>query len=280
MIADLTGAGYNQKTHYSEILRLVSNDGRIMKTYTFIISLLAATLAAGCVHSEKNLETGVQPSHTAFVPARIAVFPCSAWPSQLTFDNLPSANVDESQLQEICSRFDRFVIQGFDEQPYMRGLTPDAVKKLLSKQDQEDLLAQWPTLWEHKPTDCINCENVGSYYQASIANRPDWQNWLTQISRAVRNADALLMPKVLYVREEKDNQRGALVSTRRAQLALLLIDTNNGNLIWFGTRNAQASDHLLADAGNSAPPPPAWSVLYDRLFTNDLWRDFPGRQNY
>lgn len=253
-----------------------------MKTRIFMTLFFAATLLnmGGCVHSKNNLETGVQPSHTAFVPARIAVFPCGAWPSQLHFDNLPTANVDESQIQEICSRFDRFVIQGFDEQPYMRGLTPDAVKKLLTKGNQEELLQQRAALWERKESDCLTCVNIGSYYQQSIANRPEWQTWLTQMSRAARHADALLLPQVLYVREEKDNKRGALVSSRRAKLALLLIDTNNGGLIWYGQRDAQASDHLLADAGNSAPPPPAWSVLYDRLFTNDLWRDFPGRQNY
>ncbi len=242
--------------------------------------MLATTFATGCVHSEKNLPTGVQSSHVAFVPARIAVFPCGAWPTELTFDNLPRANVDQEQIQEICARYDKFVLQGFDEQPYMRGLTPDAVKALLRKQGQENLLTEWPALWNRKPSDCVTCQNVGSYYQDSIASRPEWQNWLAQISRSVRNADALLIPQILYVREEKNNQRGALVSTRRAKLALLLIDTNNGGLIWFSERDAQASDHLLADAGNSAPPPPAWSVLYGRLFTNDLWRDFPGRQNY
>lgn len=252
-----------------------------MKQKATIATLLLATLlATGCVHSEKNLASGVQSSHVAFVPARIAVFPCGAWPSELTFDNLPRANVDEVQIQEICTRYDKYVLQGFDEQPYMRGLTPDAVKTLLKKQGQENLLTQWSSLWARKPTDCLTCQNTGSYYQDSIATRPEWQNWLAQVSRSVRNADALLLPQVLYVREEKDNQRGALVSTRRAKLALLLIDTNNGALIWFGEREARASDHLLADAGNSAPPPPSWSVLYDRLFTNDLWRDFPGRQNY
>jgi hypothetical protein len=69
------------------------------------------------------------------------------------------------------------------------------------------------------------------------------------------------------------------VAERAAGVALLLIDTNSGALLWAGGREAVLPEKRLGGgnvAGTLALPP--WSGVEARLLTEELWRDFPGRQ--
>ncbi|MBF0441002.1 MAG: hypothetical protein HQK54_03790 [Oligoflexales bacterium] len=145
----------------------------------------------------------------------------------------------------------------------------------------ETLQKEISELWKHKPGDCTECENPPSFYSASISKRTDWQMWLNTLSKSTRNVDALLLPVLTYGYQEKYNDRGVEVFSKKASVSIFLIDTNNGVLIWAGGREAEAVTKRLERNGvKEELVPPSWEIIYERLFIKDLWKEFPGRQNF
>lgn len=253
---------------------------RCLFTLRMILVMVAALLASGCVtNPETSAHNGVQPEHAGYVPARIAILPCIAWPSGARYKVLPLTSAKDADLQALCSGLDAYVIAGFNGQPYMKGFSPKAVLKSLDDSSQEGLLEQLPALWLHTSGDCADCTTPPAYYRTTIARRPAWLQWLNTLSKGARNADAALLPFVTYAYGKSYDDRGLAVAERAAGVALLLVDTNNGELLWSGGREAAVQSKRL-EGGNVAGPltPPTWSAVAERLYTEELWREFPGRQ--
>ncbi len=240
--------------------------------------ILIALTGVACAAPRSTIQMGMQPEYTTHVPARTAVLPCQRWPEQSRYAGLPLSNAEAEEFALLCSRIDEFILNGFKDQPYMRGFSPKAVAKLLQQAGQEGLVAKLPSLWQHQADSCGTCTNAAAYYRASIAARTPWRSWLGEFSAAARNADALLLPFVTYAYSDTINDRGLLVARRVLSMTILLIDTNNGDLIWAGGRSTQATNQrLMAAASTAAPAPPTWESACDRLLTEDIWRQFPGR---
>lgn len=83
-------------------------------------------------------------------------------------------------------------------------------------------------------SDCQNCGSLPLLYNTSIKMRPSWQLWLNGFSDATKGADALLIPLLLSLNTRSDDDRGMLQSIRSGFIAMILIDTNDGSLIWSG----------------------------------------------
>ena len=245
-----------------------------------VLTLSCLLFCLACTHSDDEISWGIQENHASYVPARIAVLECTVWPNGARFEGLPLTNFKESDLSELCSTFNQFVIRGFEGQPYMRGLSPRAVKKALTTADQANYLKEMDGLWIHQSDDCDKCTLAPAFYSKSIANRQAWKMWLTRLSRMTRNADAILIPFITYGSDRSYDDRGIRIHATEAGVALLLIDTNNANLLWAGGRRAQATNKILENQGTAKPEPPAKEILYDRLFRSDIWKEFPGRQVY
>ena len=242
--------------------------------------LLLTLLTCGCVtNPETSAQYGVQPEHAGYVPARIAILPCQAWPDGARFKALPLTNVKPPVVQELCEQLDAYVVAGFNGQPYMKGFSPKAVQKALDENGQSQLLGELPALWIHTSGDCVDCATAPAFYKATIARRPAWLTWLNTLSKAARNADSALVPFVTYAEERTYDDRGLAVAERGAGVALLLVDTNTGELLWAGGREAAVQSKRL-EGGNvaGALAMPEWSAVGERLFTEELWREFPGRQ--
>ena len=251
----------------------------MVKLQSFVL-LMCATLTLACSHMDSE-PYGIQKEHIAFVPARIAVLPCQEWPHGARYFRQPVSNFDPTEVKEICDNFDTFVIQGFAGQPYMRGLSPKVVKKLLVKKQQETMLSELNQLWHQDSTDCKNCANSVSYYKKSIAERENWRQWLGKFSRSAYNSDAVLVPMVLYAQKGRTDDRGLAIAYRRVGLSLFLIDTNNGRLIWAGGRDVQVNNRKLDSSAHlEALELPNWQQVSSRLLVKDVWAEFPGRQNY
>ena len=161
----------------------------------------------------------------------------------------------------------------------MRGISQKAVERNLKKKLGDGFLKKIRDLWQHKASDCSGCSNPPAFYTESITNREKWREWLVQLSVTTKSADAILLPMITYAYDLKKNDRGVEINEKAAGLALMLIDTNNGYLLWSGGREAIASNHSFNEKTNS-PPVPDEELLYERLFTEDIWKDFPGRQVY
>ena len=241
--------------------------------------MFLAVLSLSCAHDEVALNYGIQLAHRSFVPARIAVLGCQTWPNGARYQNQPLSNADPAEVARLCDKVNQFVIGGFSGQSFMRGLTPKAVGKALDTAGKKSLLSKIDELWRHLPEDCAACEDPVTFYVKSIAGRADWQDYLVRLAAAVGQVDALLLPMVTYVVEFQTADRGITERTRQAGLVMLLFDTGSGQLIWSGGRQAQAVKRAVTTGRipQEAEYPP-WDLVHERLFQEDVWREFPGRQ--
>lgn len=253
----------------------------LVKTLITFAALLAS---GGCVSTATQTPYGVQEGHLSYVPARIATLACQPWPAGARFESLPLTNVGVAETKALCTEFDNFVLKSFNDQPYMKGYSPKFVAQQLTEAGAADLASKLPDAWAHRGSDCGTCETVPAFYHASIAGRLEWLTWLNSLSKNVRHADAVLLPFVTYAYERRLDDRGLVVAERGAGVTILLVDTNNGVLLWAGGREASVPHKELANTpagkGPQSPPMPGWDDVYARLFTEPLWRAFPGRQVY
>ncbi|RYZ83966.1 MAG: hypothetical protein EOP04_18935 [Proteobacteria bacterium] len=75
------------------------------------------------------------------------------------------------------------------------------------------------------------------------------------------------------------DDRGIYYATRSAAIVLLLIDTNNGELIWSGGKKGDIRVPLEGKPSDpKAVPLPTWEEVNKRILVPELWAEFPGRQ--
>lgn len=245
-----------------------------------IIALIAVS-ASRCMHAKKDLPYGLQDKHAGYVPARVAVLPCRVWPNGARYEALPLTNVDEKILNDFCEKFDAYVIEGFKDQPYMRGFSPKWVLRFLKDNKQADHLSKIPEIWQHHESNCSDCSTAAAFYVNSIKERKEWRSWLQTMSDSARYADAILAPFLLFAQEITYEEHGLQVSKRAVAATLLLIDTNYGYLLWSGGRLAESTNQqILSPSVKEDPKYPPWEEVKQRLFTPDLWIEYPGRQVY
>lgn len=250
------------------------------KSYWLLGALFFGLSLTACRHTNQA-SYGLQSDNLAYIPARIAVLPCRLWPQTAGYPGMSLSNVDRDRLLDICESFDSFIIEGFQGQPYMRGISAGVVKQLLEREGQLDILTEIDEHWRRQTGECAKCNRAIDYYKQVLSARQPWRIWLTGFSRTAYNSDAILFPLLTYVHEGRLDDRGITISFRKIGGLLLLIDTNTGELIWAGGREAEARRQLpRREAGPDEPPLPEWSEVYERLFTIELWQEFPGRQNF
>jgi hypothetical protein len=247
-----------------------------------ILSLAIATTS--CVKTlSQEIKFGINPSRAGYIPARIALAPCIQWPDRATkILGLPLINRPKNELDAICLELNKLMADGFDNQPFMKGLSQKLTAKLYTGTSQvlslSDAIAQE---WRALPSDCQNCSNLPSLYTTSIKGRASWQIWLNSFSNLTKSADAILIPVVLSLNTRDGDDRGVLQSIRSGAVAMLLIDTNDGSLIWSGAREAEvihkAFGNMTTREQMKVPP---LEDLQRRLFTDAIWLEFPGRQVY
>ena len=243
-----------------------------------------ALFFCACVTS-KNLDEkyGIDSKRIGYVPARIALLPCLFWPTAASkINDLPQNNRPADENTTLCEDFDKYVADGFDNQPFMKGLSPRLVEKLYTAAGiTPQILTAIATEWAAKNSDCKNCQSLPSMYKQSIKGRQPWQIWLSKLSSATKGADAVMIPLVLSSNTRIENDRGILLSIRSGAIGILLIDTNDGSLIWSGGRQAEVIYKAFANSESAkAMREPPLDDLKRRLFTDAIWIDFPGRQIY
>ena len=238
-------------------------------------------LAASCTHDLLPVELGMQPAHVGYVPAAIAILPCRAWPAGARFKNLPLTSAKDDELAAICATVDKALLDGFGGQPYMRGYSPKAVKKQLELAGKGLLLDELPALFAHGADSCLECPTAAAFYNRTVKERLPFRGWLAAVAQTAKSPDAALLPFVTYAYDKRYNDRGLHVAERAAGVLLLLVDTAHGELLWAGGREAAvANERLEATKVHVDLVPPPWDEATARLLTEDLWREFPGRQTY
>ena len=246
--------------------------------------MMLALLLMSCVRGqEPDARFGVNPTRTGFVPARIALVPCMTWPAGATrIKNLPMTNRPREEVATLCEDFDKYVADGFDNQPFMKGLSPRLVEKLYTAAGMTPAITDaLTTEWKGVSSDCQDCPSLPALYARSIQNRKSYQIWLANFSKATKGADALMVPLLLSENTRIEDDRGILKSIRSGAIAILLIDTNDGSIIWSGGREAEVVYKSLVNTTTRAEmKEPPLDDLKRRLFTDAIWLEFPGRQVY
>lgn len=254
------------------------------KTIRLLIGAILVFVTGACVTSQ-NLDEkyGIDSKRIGFVPARIALLPCMTWPAAATrIRDLPISNRPTTELTSLCEDFDKYIADGFDNQPFMKGLSPRLVEKMYNAAGlQPEIFTAISTEWAAQKQDCQECTSLPSFYKTSIKTRSSWQIWLSKLSGATKGADAVMIPLILSTNTRLENDRGMLMSIRSGAIAILLIDTNDGSLIWSGGRKADVIYKAFANttSAKSMREPPT-DDLKRRLLTDAIWIEFPGRQIY
>jgi hypothetical protein len=213
------------------------------------------------------------------VPARIAILSCQFWPPGAHYESRSPLNVTGQVLVDICHGFDGFVLQGFDRQPYMKGLSPKFLAQALSAKKLMDPQEIIHKVWAKEGGVCKACTSAPEYYKTKVVPSPSWQIWLGDLSQSARNADAVLLPMILSLGEKRYHERGIAVAERSAEIVLFLIDTASGRMIWAGGRKVHLPEKRLAtDLKTPDFEPPPWADVAQRLFVEPVWQDFPGRK--
>ncbi|MGE0173681.1 MAG: hypothetical protein AB7T49_12870 [Oligoflexales bacterium] len=240
--------------------------------------LFLVLLLWGCVSNPERARSGIQEGYAGFVPARIAVFDCMPWPSVAAFKDLPLSNLNAEQMQQFCKALNDYVIAGFEDQPFMHGISPKVVDELLAAKSGVSFSTQIEKAWARSSDACDKCETPVDYYRQSILKRPNWTLLLSDLSDTLAHADAVLLPMIAYAKTNHYVDRGLDVSEIRAGIVLMLINTSNGELIWASQRDALADKKRLVSDQTQGKEEPSLDVLLSRLLTDEMWREFPGKQ--
>lgn len=237
-------------------------------------------ILCACSLREPQTDYGIQSDTAAFVPARIAIMPCAAWPATAQWPGRTGIGVSDSDLKKFCEQLDQFVQDGFNNQPFMRANSRRFVQKTLSDAGMLDRLNEISRLWARAhASECQSCQSPPAYYRQIVSERPAWLSWLAELSSRLKNADAFLFPFISFAYEKSYDDRGLSVAERGLGMVMLLVDTANGDLIWAGGRHAVVPAKRLDDKRHAEPLAyPAWPLAEERILTPDFWRDFPGRQ--
>lgn len=255
-----------------------------MNSLRLSVSIVSMIILNSCVPTlAEDTHYGIESARTGYIPARIGVVPCQIWPDRASrVTGVPLSNVPRIEMQKLCADYDQYIIASSDNQPFIKGMTPKYTEKLYAQASPKQSISEAIAFqWEHKSNDCVGCRTATAFYHSSIATRKSWNVWLTDFAKITQGADSLLLPMIIYNATSRDDERGLTVARRSAGITLFLIDTNTGELIWSGGREADVVSKVFRDDPRSSSlAPPDQEELKKRLFTDALWLEFPGRQIY
>lgn len=239
---------------------------------------LSLIVLNGCFGTNYDFKYGIQSPSASYASASIAVLECNFWPSTAAVKEVGEINTGPTIRAQICDTFNKELLKSFRGQPYVKGRSPRSIEKILRERNRLELLTGIFDEWQ-TPADCEYCEDPVQYYKYHLENNPNWIKYTNELSRATDFSDAALLPIVTHAKESHINERGLIRAKREAKVVVFLFDLESGALLWAGNRNASASNSSFNnDIGDNKLLFPDWDIVYQRLFANSLWADFPGRQ--
>ncbi|MEN9528585.1 MAG: hypothetical protein RI932_458 [Pseudomonadota bacterium] len=222
---------------------------------------------------------GLQSDFLALNPARIAAFSPVLMPHPVQKTSIDPATVITAQVQ---SSIETRILAAFKNQPNVNGVSFQTVRNLLKANPR--LAAEIDTELKNmgqlvhsgsaKETlllskECRERKNFLDFYKFCMLSSGKWTPLLNQFSLAVLNADSILIPVLTSLEKSSANN----IYIVKVGVTLLLVDTNTGKLIWG--RDTQ----IQADAAAGAKQFPDLNPLLDKLFSEPLWAEFPGRRS-
>jgi hypothetical protein len=250
----------------------------------FAVVLAAMLSLFGC-QSKAELVSGIQPNFVALNPTRILAIT----PIVISLAGNKESVIDPVILQTmpIIDRLERRVLDAFKGQPAVNGMSFQAVRTSLQKKsspaygslvagvdgtlstlrkpraDSESLLG----------SPCLARKDFVGFYGYCLRQNRSWQKGLNDASAAVLNADAAL---IVFLTELRTVSVAGKEHARVA-VELVLVDTNNADLIWSGSGRLEGDNpNTLLEASGQAKA--QWAGIIDALVNESVWQGFPGRK--
>ena len=240
--------------------------------------VIMTSVFGSCSHdsaNSKKLEkpTRLEEQFRSYIPAKTAVLPCQFWPRSARLAVPTQDNMPAQDAKRLCAAFSKFVVSGFKNQPYMNGYSSQAVLNALTRADRKQLLESMFQSWQSMDEKC--CQLPADYYKRLRSSNEAWLLWLNQISKHLVDSDAILLPLVVDASQKRSNIRGLNVASREIAVTMLLIELNEGQLVWSSYRRSKAAHKKLA--AKTALEFPSWAEVEKKLFSDLLFKDFPGK---
>ena len=220
---------------------------------------------------------GAQASYDAINPSRVIAVPVFflPHPAKVTKIDTPIA-ISENAEQLL----ERGVLGAFKDQPNVNGVSFSAVRNAIGSKPNawtnankalSDTAQKLISTNEGKrlslPPDCLARKSFLDFYARCMAKQVAWREVLNEFSRKILNADAAMISVVTELFKE-DRPSG---TTFHLGFTVLVVDTNNGELIW----GREANETLQSNKEN---PNPELSLFLEGILNEEFWAGFPGRR--
>lgn len=116
-------------------------------------------------------------------------------------------------------------------------------------------------------SNCLARKNFIEFYSYCLASEKNWLSGLNALSARVLNADSALITVITDLQNTVVDKKYEITGG----LAILLVDTNNGKLIW--------GNYVKETLVNPEDMKyfPSWSEFLNKVFVSEFWNGFPGR---
>ncbi len=232
-----------------------------------------------CV-SRTPIQNGIQPAFYALNPAAVIAVPAFILP-----DPSSNSSIDLTILEshKIVEKIESKIILAFSGQSNINGYPFNAVRQTLDKKqvktldildkslqalagrftslDLRDRLALTPK--------CVDRKNFLEFYSFCVMADSKWVSSLNLLSSQIMNADSALLVFITNLNYSKNEQK----YVSNLNLSVLLVDTNNGDLIWGN----QKEGSFINQSENASVS--HWDTVINNVLSDDFWVGFPGK-NY
>ncbi|MES2615758.1 MAG: hypothetical protein V4591_10120, partial [Bdellovibrionota bacterium] len=222
-----------------------------MIKYAVKLLILLSIFVVGC-QSSTTVNSGIQPGFEAVNPASIIAVPIFIRPD-------PSSEVSSVDLsllitEKLIPKLENTIIEtNFVHQPNINGYSFSAVKKAVEYKTAKKETVKGEVkkgIWDNLDStmkdvadrfssrdtktrllitpNCLARKNFVEFYSYCLASDPAWLAALNTLSAKVLNADSALITVVTDLQNKLVGKQYQITGG----IAVLLVDTNNGKLIW------------------------------------------------
>jgi hypothetical protein len=216
--------------------------------------------------------TGIQAGHVATIPSKILAVPPFVMPNPV------GKTVIEPQLlvfHQIQQNLEQQILLSFQGQKQVNGVSFNSVRNALSKEDKllkefegeilnvSKLIKTGDNSQRKKFSNrCLMHLDFIDFYQHCLSENTKIQSFTQKLAGLAFNADAALFSFLFEAVQTKSNLEVQFSG------AILLVDTNNAQLIWANYFSTTTPAQPKAESLNS---------LFAESLSQEFWKDFPGR---
>jgi len=275
----------------------------LMQTQRTLVVWICGFAAALCAcQTPIHTSMGIQPDFEGINPAAIIAIPTFTVPDPSS----PNAAIDPAILSgdRVISKVEEAVLRSFSNQPNIHGYSFSAISKIIKNSPHElstkkpevpktNTAKQNPALWNRMYTTvksvsakmssldirdrlsvtsaCSTMENMVDFYVNCLLPDKSWLPLLNALSAQAFHADSALFVFVDDLRSDVEKKNKKETYSNYFSVSVMLVDTNNGKLMWSRHRKNTASNN------NPSMGFPSWEKLIDNTINEDFWTGFPGR---